>query len=67
MTSREHARRLMLILLSSDGRTDASDTGATREKQGGDDAGADRQDGTGPRDDAAGRPRMALAAGFGMT
>ena len=43
MTSREHARRLMLILLSSTRGADAEDT-ADRKGHGGDDEDDDRQD-----------------------
>jgi len=50
MTSREHARRLMLILLSSTRGADPQDT-ADREGQGGDDEDDDRQDPDG-RDDS---------------
>jgi hypothetical protein len=42
MTSRQHARRLMLILLSSDGRPGMGDTGTESGERGGDDAMADR-------------------------
>ncbi|MEA2316310.1 MAG: hypothetical protein QOD44_499 [Solirubrobacteraceae bacterium] len=42
MTSREHARRLMLILLSSDGRPGAGDAAAERDERDGKDATADR-------------------------
>jgi len=50
MTSREHARRLMLILLSSTRGADPQDT-ADREGHGGDDEDDDRQDPDG-RDDS---------------
>ena len=43
MTSREHARRLMLILLSGTRSTDPQDT-ADDERHGGDDEDDDRQD-----------------------
>jgi hypothetical protein len=42
MTSREHARRLMLILLSSDGRPGAGAAAAERDECDGKDATADR-------------------------
>jgi hypothetical protein len=54
MTSREHARRLMLILLSSPGGPDAGDTEA---KQSSGERGDDRQAGDGHDDSTDGDER----------
>ncbi|MEA2246323.1 MAG: hypothetical protein QOH46_852 [Solirubrobacteraceae bacterium] len=61
MTSREHARRLMLILLSSDGRPGVGGAAPESAEGDGDDARADRRDESAQPQD---RGHMALVAGL---
>jgi hypothetical protein len=61
MTSREHARRLMLILLASDGRPGPGEVVTDGDERDGVDARADRSDDQAqPKD----RGHLALVAGL---